>query len=239
MNIMQAQDLGSADDQKVIIYLKTGSVIEAEVIEWDFGNSITIKLPWGSQSVLLEKNIKKIIQKSTLDVSDHFYNYEEKGLYYSFKSQLITGNAGPRANGVFGLGVSLSAGKKLSRLFNVGGGIGYDRFIWDSGENVVPIFAEISGFFNRSNASVFYNIQSGYSLAFTDEDVLIVDAKGGFMIYPSIGLRFGKEKHKFTFDVGYKFQNAEFTYLDPWFGGNRYEQTLQYKRLSIRFGILL
>ncbi len=232
-----------SDDQinprAAIVHLKTGSSIEGEINEWIIGEYIDIKTAWRESIVLPDDIIAKVIQKSTLEVrANHAYRFKEEGLYYSFRAQLIKGNAGGRARNVYGIGSSASVGKRYSRWFSLGAGIGFDHYIWNSGENLIPLFLETSSFYGSKNTSLFTNVQAGYSLAFADETYQLIDAKGGLMLYPAVGVRFGRYDTKYTIDLGYKFQKAQFTYRNAW-STDRHEQRLLYKRLTLRFGILL
>jgi len=235
-----AQD--SADPEEasaVILELTTGTTIEGYVNDWVIGEYIDIRTAWNESIVLPSSIIERVIQKSTLETSFlNSYRFRETGVYYSGKLQLIAGNEGQRAKAVNGLGFSISAGYRFNRWASVGLGSGYDRFIWNSGENFIPVFAEYTCFFNPKNTSLFTSIQAGYSFAYKDNDFLLIEAKGGAMVYPAIGLRFGRYDTKYTIDFGYKFQKAELTYTDQWQPA-RSEQRLTYRRLTLRFGILL
>ncbi len=236
---LSAQSEQVPDNRMAIIHLKNGNLVEGEIIDWNFGESITIKFPWGATTKFQQYEIKKITQKSAKANLQAPYSFKENGIYYNVRTHIIAGNDGQRANGVFGTGVSLSAGHRFNRWFSLGGGIGYDRFIWESGENLIPIFAEVTGFFNPKNTSLFYNLQSGYSFASTDEQYLLIEAKGGFMVYPNIGIRWGHESTSFLVSFGYKFQNAEFTYANPWNFGETSRHDILYKRMTLGFGVTL
>jgi hypothetical protein len=236
-------DLAHDDPSAVILILNNGSRIEGKIIHWELDSYIEIESTWGQKLRFYNNQVKKVIQKSALNSHNtnglKLYNYKETGFYGSFKGQLITGNDGDRAKSVNGIGFSVSAGYKFHRLLALGGGIGWDQYVWDSGEQLIPVFAELSGYIQPKNASLFYNIQSGYSFAQQDDLYLLTDAKGGFMLYPSVGIRFGDGPMKYTLDVGYKFQDAEFTYSDPWVPDSKSIQDVKFKRLTLRFGILL
>jgi len=234
-----AQEEGSDSKSEAVVYLKGGSKIKGKIKEWVVNDYLILSMPWGSDVKYYSSQIKKVIQNGTDNTASQIYNFKEKGLYFSLKSQLITGNEGERASGRYGIGISGSVGHRFSRLFGIGGGIGYDRFIWDSGENLIPIFAEVSGFITPTLTSIFYNLEVGYSLAQTNDKYLLTEANGGIMIYPSIGIRFGKENTKFSFDVGYKFQKANFTYTDAFTITTTRKQDVFFKRFSLRFGIYL
>ncbi len=234
-----AQENTIPDSKKAIVELKNGSKVEGEILDWKIGESITLRFDWGGESRIDQYRIKKITQLSAGNRLKAAYLFKDKGYYYSLRLNVIAGNDGSRANGVMGMGVSASAGYRFNHLFSLGGGVAYDRFIWDSGENLVPIFVEATGYLSQQNRSLFYNVQSGYAFAFEDDQYLLSDAKGGFMIYPNIGLRWGTEDVKYILSVGYKFQHAEFTYDSPWNPGERSEQDLLFKRLTIGFGITI
>jgi len=55
------------------------------------------------------------------------------------------------------------------------------------------------------------------------------------MIHPSVGIRLGKKDMKWTFDLGYKFQKANWVY-DNW--GTISDQSILYRRLTLRTGIM-
>lgn len=235
-----AQENIIPDERIAIVHLKSGSKVEGEIIDWKIGEYIRLKLPWGQEHTFLENHIKKVIQKSTLNSKTravHDYVFKQEGLYISPRIHTIAGNAGNRANGVWGLGGSISAGHRFNRLLSVGAGFGYDRYIWRSGENFLPVFAEISGFFMPSNRSFFYNLQLGYAFAFTDEEYLLNEARGGYMVYPNVGYSWGLNETKLGLSLGYKFQDAKLTYANAWNFGERYEQDLLYKRLCFSFSL--
>lgn len=232
----------SVNEKDVILKLKDGSQLEGEIIEWKEAEYIIIKTIWSPAMKFEMANVENVVQKSTLNYRSNKikpYNFIEKGIYFSARAQLITGNDGSRAYHRNGYGLSISGGYRFHRLFGVGVGTGFDQFIWDSGEEMIPIFAEVNGFLTSKLTTPFYNIQAGYSLALEDERYLQVDSEGGWMLYPSIGIRFGQHNVKYTIDMGYKFQKAKYSYQDPWTVTTISDQTLTYKRLCLRFGILL
>ena len=230
----------SAEEDMYIIKLKTGSIFEAEILEWDILDTIKVKTKWNDNLVLPTKTVDKIMQKSSLSAikKGKPYNFKEEGIYYAGRLLAIAPNGGERGGDNLGFGFSFSVGKKFSRLAAVGVGLGYDKYLIESGEVVIPLFVEYSSFFMPKHNSLFFNIQTGYSFAFANENYGIIEAKGGVMAYPSLGIRFGENKEKYTLDFGYKFQKAEFTYNSN-FSSLRREQRLTYKRLSLRLGILL
>ena len=235
------QDISTNEEQKldsalVIVILKDHSQVKGFVNEWVIGEYIDLRTGWASHFVISSEHIKKIKQLNLKEKKP--YNFEETGYYTTGKAQYITGNNGDRANGSGGYGISLSVGKRYSRWAAFGFGVGFDKYIIDSGENLIPIFAEYTSYLQEKNNSLYFNCQAGYSFAIKSERLGIAEAKGGLMIYPSLGIRLGSLDTRYTIDVGYKFQRASFTYQDFWRSGTS-EQQLTYKRLAIRLGLLI
>lgn len=248
----QEIDITEYAEVHALIILNSGDLIDGYIIEWSSDEKIKLKLDGISDILTIEQSeIKKIYPKSDFNDEDlntiinkglkpkASYNFNDQGIYYSARVQMIVPNDGDRANGVFGFGMSVSAGHKFSRLFSLGAGFGYDQYIWNSGEELIPVFAEVSGYITPTNTSLYYNLQTGYSFALSDDQYGITEATGGLMVYPAIGIRFGKEIQKFSLDVGYKFQKANYTYRDIWTSTTFHDQSLHYKRMSVRFSIIL
>lgn len=230
-----------SSEELMVVYLKDGSKIEGQIQKWDYETSLFLKTTGGSIFEFPANKIDRVVQKSLIDInnSSEVYSFKESGQYYQWRGQALVGNEGFRANDTPGYGFSFLAGYRLNRLIGAGIGIGYDKFIDDSGEEVIPIFAEFSGYAIPKTTSFSYSLGIGYSVARENQDYGIIAAKGGLLIYPAVGVRFGGGKVKYTMDLGYKFQKASFTYLNPGDGQTRSEQRLTYKRLTLRFGILI
>ncbi len=229
--------------EEVVVYLKSGTIFSGYVKEWKVGELITIVTDAGGEYTFKGDTIEKVLQMKLYEKSMNTkfetpYNFKESGTYYAIKGSFIKGNTGDRANENPGLGISALVGKRFNRLVGVGVGVGYDSYILESGERVVPIFVEASGYLSPKHTTLAYGLSAGYSLAFNNQNYGIIDAKGGLMAHPTIGMRFGKRSMKYTLDLGYRFQKAEFTYRDLWDGRSRREQRLLYKRVTLRFGVL-
>jgi len=227
------------ENDLMIVQLENGSVIEGKVIQWKVGEYIVLFTSWDSEMKIPSDQIKHVTPKDLYLRGHKSYTpLMSNRVYYTAALQFIMGNEGPRAKGINGLGMSVSGGYRFSRSHSLGLGVGYDRYIWKSGENFVPIFLEYMSVFKDEPMSLYSRMQLGYSLVFEDDDYSIIDAKGGQMIYPSVGLLWGNHGTKFMLDFGYKFQKATLTYRDEW-RNETSEQRLLYRRLTLRFGLLL
>jgi len=233
---VHAQD-NHKEKELMIVYLKDGSTIKGTIIDWNYEEALQLRTTDGLELTFPAKAIDKVTQASLYKVTVP-YNFKENGLYYAVRGQYIVGNDGRRAKEQGGYGFSALVGHRFNRLLGIGIGTGYDLFIDNTGERLMPIFTEVSGYLLPKNSSFSYSLAVGYSFAFTDADYNLNEAKGGLLIYPAVGLRFGTGEMKYTVDLGYKFQNAIFTYTNPWDGTSRDRHDILYKRLTLRMGIL-
>jgi len=232
--------IDSSESNLVIVNLTDGSILEGELVEWEIGEYIILNTTWNPNFKISSQEIKKITQKSALKIKKTKpYKFKETAWYSSYKLQYIRGNLGDRANNAYGYGLSASAGKRFSRLAAIGLGVGYDQYIRFTGEQFVPVFLEFSSFLKPNNNTAFINVAAGYSFTWRNDDLFQLEASGGLMLYPSIGVKLGSEKVQYTIDIGYKIQKASFNYRDDWTPTTFRDQELTYRRLALRFGILI
>lgn len=220
-------------DNRVVVYLDNGSQFEAKLVEWNQETDIMTFEAFGSKLEFANSDIKKIVHLGIDDSAS--YNFKETGNYYHLRMNVITGNPGNRQHSDPGIGVSFSTGKRFNRFASVGVGVGFDEFIVGTSENILSVFGEFSGYLLESNQSLSYNLAAGYGFAFVDEDSNLTSASGGWMVHPAVGLRLGKKRLKWTIDVGYKFQEANWVYQ---FWNSTSDQDILYRRLTVRTGVM-
>jgi len=223
-------------EKHVIVYLKDGSAISGNLMAWTYGqeviidaNGITMKFP--------DAEIKKVVEQSESINIKAPVTHRNNGIYYTGKATLMAGNDGPRANDKIGYGITASVGYQWNKNIGAGIGIGYREFVAEASEEMYPIFAEFRGFINDNAVRPFYNVELGYAFAFKDEEIGLVEAKGGLFVYPSIGISLGRKTYRTTIDVGYNFQQAEFTYGSNFDDRVRSFQEITFRRLSLRLGV--
>ena len=223
--------------KEVTVHLKDGSVISGRLNAWEYGKMVVIV----SEGALLRfpsEEVMKVVEISEpVKSKKPAIIHQTEGWYYNVKAEVMAGNEGGRAHHRVGWGVTGSAGYLWNAFFMTGIGTGYREFIWDSGEEVIPIFVEMAGFLGNQAVRPYYNVQMGYSFAYPNEGAGLLDARGGLSIYPSFGISFGRGKLRKTLDLGYDIQKATYEYRT--FGGDqeRSVQNLTFKRLSLRLGV--
>lgn len=230
-------DIQIDEKERAIIYLKGGSQIEATIIEWVEDSGVKLITLWGQEMFFPADRIHKI--KSLTKKTSSHYVFKEKGIFYSMSAGLITGNNGVRNAETNGYTFSFSSGIRLHRLLSIGIGTSVDQYAHGFGEKMHPIFIDLRSYLLPKNSTFVVNLQTGYSLAFKNENKGITHAKGGFMFYTSLGMSFGDSVTKYSIDLGYKFQKATWVYTNQWDTRLSNEFRLDYQRFVLRFGIVL
>lgn len=243
LSVAQEVELNTQD----WVYTYTGNIYKGEIIEFVRGDYLVIKIKDG-EITLLEKDIRKIVQKKSKDTSKSVYtnykfkeyDFREEGFYMSFDFSTLSGSE-------FGAGVSASFGLMQKRLFGFGVGVGADVLKFDNiqfnqgfedTELVYPIFAEVRGYFLENWASPYYNIRGGYALAFPNTDRDLIKAEGGLFINPGLGIRTGGRKGiNMIYEVGYRFQEASFKWEDR-NTSDIINREVQYNRLVVKVGMV-
>ncbi len=120
----------------------------------------------------------------------------------------------------------------------VGGVVGVD---WYANALLMPVGAGVRYDLaqpNPKNVQVFASADVGYGLTWLNKSSSGYElTKGGLMLNPGIGLRFGKpDKGAFVLSVSYKRQSVESTKPLQW-NDIRREESRVYNRLAVRLGI--
>ena len=225
-----------------VIYLKDGSEFRGELLEYQ-PTYIKIKALGGKKIVFERTEVEKIIQEPIQIVSKgnkKSYAFKEQGLYQAVFASFLPGTAAWNDDFAEGFGFRGVVGKQWNRWIGTGIGLGIENYYPTQGETVYPLFLELRGYLAAQNVAPYYTLAGGYSFTIKNEEAGIVDAKGGYLLHPAVGLRFGgSAKTNFTLDVGIQLQKATFTRGgNTWRGAETQEYQMLYKRLAIRLGML-
>lgn len=237
MTKAQESDWNASD--LVTVELKRGIVLRGHFIKVEPGVAYSMKTMHGDTVRIPDRLLRKIVyteyQGSALPKFERAYRFSEKGFYMTSSLGLLIG-ASNGSGGLTGVELSTSAGWQYSRLLGVGFGTGLDFYHPRGEEVILPIFAEVRGYFLESKITPFYALRAGYGIALKNERSGIVGAQGGWMLNPVIGWRLGgRAGGNVTLDFGVKLQKANFDFE------RRNEESqvrLFYKRLNVRLGIL-
>lgn len=232
-----------------LVYLKNGSVFKTRIIDYKQGDTITVEIAGGHILKFAEADIEKITQVGDMAPAGQVVvrerrkavpadSYPVKG-GYGFANAAFSGQTG----GVFGPTASIinfeaGGGYQFSRFLGLGLGTGYNLYEIDRGESVVPVYAEYRMYPFKKNAGPYLHVIGGYGFALKEESFGIIDAKGGVLFHPAIGWRVAAgEKFFFTFDIGARFQKAQFTQENQWWLPGRTVRDVTYQRTTFRIGI--
>lgn len=220
-----------------VVYLKNGSVIRGDVLEQN-EESIKIEINGGTILVYKMSEIERIVkEEKILQFAGAPKNYiiKNTGFYHSVTFGLLPGT-GEFGNFAFGGSLHYVFGFQYKPILGAGVGIGADSYIYNEIRTLIPVYLEARGYFIKKPFSPYYSVQAGYGFALVNEIWNMTSAKGGVMIHPRIGFRFpSRSNASFTTEIGYLYQKAEFTF-DDWQG--RYEEKIDFKRISFRLGVL-
>lgn len=227
-----------AQHYEEVVYLMNGSVIRGDVIEQN-KEKIKIKIAGGSILVYEMSEVERITKeekkiKDKKGAKD--FRFKETGYYNAVSFGLLPGQD-EFGNFPFGGSLHYVLGYQYQPIIGAGIGIGADTYLYSEIRNVIPLYLEARGYLTENQPfSPYYSVQAGYGFALVNNTQSMIDAKGGIMLHPKVGFRFpSRSNASFTTEIGYLFQKASFTF-DDWQG--RYRDSVSFRRISVRLGIL-
>ncbi|MCP4442478.1 MAG: hypothetical protein GY810_26530 [Aureispira sp.] len=238
---IQAQNSPKED----VIYLKNGSIIRGQILEYQPEGNIKVEIQGGSILVYKTSEVIKVVKEPMKNPPSHQYYIREKkppilktkGMYHYLGGGILFGVSdwgGPS----IGLSLFYAGGYQINNYIAVGGGIEFITLF--NQYNFVPIFADIRGYLLKKPTSIYYSLGIGYNLALKSQSWqwnITTKAEGGIYARPAIGIRAGSRKRtNFMIDFGFNIMSANYHYED-WNGNPVIEKRIFY-RPNIRCGVL-
>jgi len=248
------------------ITLKDGSVFEGVIKKYVEGEKLILQLSPNINKTIKDKHIRKIVASnksgkpeetstygSKNEVSSTGFAYNNKLYFEANYAMLIAksayftnANLENKVNEIDrGMGIQLVGGYQFNRWIGAGVGVGADYYYLDSGETILPVFADLRGHLTKNVVSLIYKAQAGYGFALKDDEQNMIEATGGVMLYPALGLHFRtKSNVNFSLDFGYKYQKAKYGYnvnnVPQWWNmaNVRVVNDLEYNRFAVRAGVI-
>lgn len=226
-------------EYKDLIILKNGSQIYGELIDYQAGESVVVKLKNGSVLSFGEDFVTRVEVYAGKEKHKTEYSFKTHEVYHGFNVNTMPGGNKYQDYPTLGFGMQYSAGYSFSNFAIVGAGLGIDYYDYGFDEIFFPFFIDFSAFIRKKPNSPFARFQLGYSTVYSKNENLI-DKAGGFMMSPSFGLKFqGKYGINYLFDIGLKYQGAKFTFSDQWWWNSAVvNRDIKLIRTTLRFGIL-
>jgi len=231
---LHAQDDVARNLRQHIPHLKNGRSIIGIVIDYGKGRPAVIELMDGERIEIPESTIESIapinqrrkkprINKSKISE----YAFVENGWNYYSSLGFISRGSSIRADGL-GLSIETGATYQFNRLLGLGISIGYDSYETGGFHDLIPIQVVVSGYISPTPVSLFYSLGTGYGISISEKlnsDWIEEKNKGGFLIYPKLGVRLsGHAGINTTLFTGIKIQKST---LERRWGENLEESTIQ------------
>ena len=245
-----ALSLQGQDPYTDVVYLKNGSVFKAKILDYRQGDTITIEIAGGHVLKFPDAEVEKIQQEGAQVKQPAAVAVVPRAVVlpkdYPVKGGYLFGTAafsGQTGNEVFDPSLSLinfeaGGGFQFNRWLGLGAGIGYNVYDGNRGERIVPLYLEYRMYPVKNNLGPYLHVLGGYGFALKGESLGVVDAQGGYLFHPAIGWRVAAgENFFFTFDLGARWQKAQFTQENQWWLPGRTVRDVLYQRTTFRVGI--
>jgi hypothetical protein len=231
-SFLWAFSLSAQTNQQDVVYLTNGSIIKGKLLLFEPTGVIKIEILGGSVFVYPSSEVVKISKEAILRPSININKTKDyfKGTGFTHRFSLET-MLGQSQYGIMpGFGLHYQSNYHLHRLLGLGGGVGINTFLELS---FVPVYANIKGYFMKSSATLYYDLNIGYGIILPSYHI---NSNGGFYIRPAFGLRFSSSSSLHLFlDFGYNIQFANTETYD-WNNNSIYYKHIFY-RPSLRFGL--
>lgn len=242
-----------------VVYLKNGSIIRGEVVEYQAEGKIKIEIAGGSLLVYDSSEVVKM-EKETINAPRTTNNRpnpvrpkpEERHLmdkgYYVMMGLTSIGAELPPSIPLPGIGGDVAAGWRLNPHLLVGAGtslhVALAQSFWQTYGHVRFNFLSKTSFTPYLDGQVGYGlllspnaIMNGNNFGWMDGIQSIDFARGGFYARPAVGVRFASRNAVHCFlDIGCTFQ-------DSYYEGRTWNQLVfierrLLQRVSIRVGMV-
>jgi hypothetical protein len=222
---------------KDVVYLNDGSRMTGNVLDYKPNEAISLELSSGQQIVFLAKDIKKVVMSMpNVEKKSEPYEFKEKGIYNASSLSFTFGKSS--FVNTIGIGLQHSIGYQFNRILGAGLGVSYENLYTQSYAEgrMFSIFGEVRGYFSKHNTAFYYNVAGGMAFPVAKESESLTNHKGGLLIYPALGMRFGASKrYNFFVDVGAKMQQVSYKRFTE---SSNDIYAVTYRRWVVRGGIL-
>ncbi len=205
-NITEAQEITEPIPVKVV--LKGGSVIFGQLISYEPEVGILVRYN-GSDVFIKEDTYKKFVTFASTK-QRNYSRLATKKMYFRTNIGLLSNTNGT------GSTMNISALYQFNSYFSAGLGVGIDNYYFNEPHNIFPVFAEFKTNLVDKNSSPYVSLKTGYSFNRPHKDSGQVVARGGLLINPTFGYRFGSNGIMFDLYAGYRFQQAYYEKLTSW-----------------------
>lgn len=250
-----------------VLRMKDGAIFRGRTLSYVRGGHICLAIDTKTVLVVKDEKVYRVeyekraagfSNRATVEANKErglrANNFRTRGRYHSIQAGVLLAEAPPSspvfidpfnpfarsgANRIeFGYHLQYVLGYQFDRWKGVGAGLSLDAYNALRGESLLNLVGEYRSYLTKGRVAVYGLLNAGYGFAFRNSQLQVSKAKGGFLVHPALGLRLGaSSQYNFTFDVGYRFQEAQFTQTLRNSGDTEIRE-LTYKRLLIQVGIV-
>ena len=241
---ISAQDIVLKD----IIYLKDGSKIKGEIIHYERGGQLILRLSDGQELKMEDEIIHKIVQEA--DEIKKASNAKEKldptkdplmpkKLYHAF---YFSGNIGGNIfdDTDWGVGIEHVTGYWLNKNWSVGLGGGILQYSSDYSWRVAPVFADVK-LKSKAPSPFYLGADVGIGFPLKNENLNVLSGSPGERFRIGLGKIWNTNSNsRISAEFSYLHQRAVFDSgtWGGWSTENITSRNLRFKRYHLRFGFL-
>ena len=236
-----AQSKAQQNEYADKVYFNNGSLIVCKIVYYQPNDTLKVQMESGQMAHFYPHQIKKIVMyeatKGKVSRAEKAYNFKERGTYDAFSIGLNFGQLSQSSRRLMGLDIQNVVGFQFNRWAGGGIGMGLNSYYFLYGaSNVLSIFGEYRGYLGKRNTSEYWTFAAGFGQPLKNKTENLTNLKGGFMIQPTVGWRFGaSRRYNFFADLGFRLQQVQYESNNTW-SENHYKVT--YRRWILRGGIL-
>ena len=217
--------LPAQTETKDVVYLKDGGILRGEIIEVNEHSHLKIEITGRNIFMISMDDVEKI-------------SSEEKPSQLHFKKSGYMNRSGfefLRANNESSLRFTMVNGYQFNPHFAAG--IGFGITPYNDPLTLVPVFLDLNLRFLEANSSPYLFLKTGYNFSVHhDDDVELLDHKGGLLFNPGVGLHFIRNSSVgWYIQAGYNIDNSYYEFEGWW--PQTVENDLSFRRVSVGMGL--
>lgn len=217
--------LHAQSQKEDVVYLKSGGILRGEILEMNENGRLKIEVSGRNVFVVSMDEVDNI---STARISEQHYSKEPGYMNRTGFEVLHSSNSSA-------LRLTMVNGYRFNSHFSAGIGFGISPY--NDPLTLVPVFLDLKVRFLEANSSPYFFLKTGYNFSVHhDEDVELLDHKGGLLFNPGVGLHFIRNSGVgFYIQAGYNIDNSYYEFEGWW--PQTVENEISFRRMSVGMGV--
>ena len=191
--------------ERVKVVLKNGNVLYGKLIAYSPDTGLELQI-YDHTMTIPDNRIKKLKMYSR-SIKNVYLPLKTKKFYFRTNAGLLSNTNGT------GTTLNISALYQFNNYFSAGVGLGVDNYYFNAPHNIFPVFSEFKAYLMDKKSSPFVSLKTGYSFNRAHEDSGQLKARGGILVNPTFGYRFGSSGIMFDVYGGIRYQKANYERL--------------------------